>query len=101
MNLREKLIEDAKTFAHDQGISEERLGVIVANNGKFIKRLVNGGDCTLESFEKFEAVFKSKKAWAAAKSAAKKFERKRRKSLQCKRLKESMCGSLCPQCKGH
>lgn len=83
MNLREKLIEDTRAFARKKGISEARVTAVVLNNGKLPETLTNGGTCTIETFDRLQAAFKSRKVWEEAKA----LDRERHKTLNGRRMK--------------
>ena len=58
MSLKEKLIQQAEEYCRANGISRARLATIVANDGKFFKRIEeqNGG-FTVKMYERFQKFF--------------------------------------------
>ncbi|MFN3075863.1 MAG: hypothetical protein ABT940_03080 [Alphaproteobacteria bacterium] len=58
MNLKEELIDKASRYCQDRGISMSRLANLVVNEGKFFKRITNGGEFTVATYEKFQTYFR-------------------------------------------
>jgi len=53
--LKARLLKRIARYCRRAGISESRLANMVVNDGDFVRRLREGGDCTLATFEKFNA----------------------------------------------
>lgn len=51
------LLSRADAYCQEKKISRSRLGGIVAKDGKFFKRIEDGGDMTVGMYERFIAFF--------------------------------------------
>ena len=52
MSLRETLLATADDWCRQKGMSKARLATLAVNDGKFFDRVGQGGDCTLQTYEK-------------------------------------------------
>ena len=56
-SLKAELLAAAEKHCAARGISEARLGNIVAKDARFFSRLRAGGDCTTGMYERFQTYF--------------------------------------------
>ena len=70
MDLRTDLLTATERHCAATGMSKARLSTIVINDGKFFKRIEDGGDFTVRTYERFMAYFASHPPAQASDSAA-------------------------------
>ena len=53
LSLRDRLIRDASAFCEREGIALSTLALRVVNDGRFFRRMEEGGDCATGTLERF------------------------------------------------